>query len=50
MIKTLPKLFTKYKTDSGRIVDVLSIPRLIDLEIYLSMRVISVRANVLTLL
>ncbi|GAA5977007.1 hypothetical protein JCM11641_002225 [Rhodosporidiobolus odoratus] len=38
VIEALPKLFAKHQTLPGRMVDVLSIPRLINLDLYLDMR------------
>ncbi|KAK7021888.1 cohesin complex subunit [Paramarasmius palmivorus] len=38
LIKALPSLFIKYQTDENRIADVLVLPTLMNLEIYLEMR------------
>ncbi|KZO94707.1 hypothetical protein CALVIDRAFT_198341 [Calocera viscosa TUFC12733] len=38
LIPALPKLFAKYQTDAGRIADLLMIPRLLDLDLYVEMR------------
>ncbi|KAJ3862613.1 hypothetical protein EV359DRAFT_44818 [Lentinula novae-zelandiae] len=38
LIKALPRLFIKYQTDDIRIVDVLTLPTLMNLEVYLEMR------------
>ncbi|GAA6029512.1 hypothetical protein JCM8097_003715 [Rhodosporidiobolus ruineniae] len=38
VIDALPKLFAKHQTFPGRMVDVLAIPRLVNLELYLDMR------------
>ncbi|KZT59992.1 hypothetical protein CALCODRAFT_449346 [Calocera cornea HHB12733] len=38
LILALPKLFAKYQTDAGRIADLLMIPRLLDLDLYVEMR------------
>ncbi|KAJ4490347.1 hypothetical protein J3R30DRAFT_3693942 [Lentinula aciculospora] len=38
LIKALPRLFIKYQTDEIRIVDVLTLPTLMNLEVYLEMR------------
>lgn len=41
-MKGLPRLFIKYQTDEKRISDVLSIPPLMDLDLYLEMRMMNV--------
>lgn len=41
-MKGLPRLFVKYQTDERRISDVLSIPLLMSLELYLDMRMMTV--------
>ncbi|KAL4076765.1 hypothetical protein V8B97DRAFT_2084279 [Scleroderma yunnanense] len=41
LIKGLPQLFIKYQTDEKRISDVLSIPPLMDLNLYLEMRMMN---------
>ncbi|GAA5920161.1 hypothetical protein JCM6882_006360 [Rhodosporidiobolus microsporus] len=41
VIDALPKLFAKHQTFTGRMVDVLSIPRLVNLDLYLDMRLVS---------
>ncbi|KIK67211.1 hypothetical protein GYMLUDRAFT_93035 [Collybiopsis luxurians FD-317 M1] len=38
LIKALPRLFIKYQTDENRIIDVLTLPTLMNLEVYLEMR------------
>ncbi|KAJ3790131.1 hypothetical protein GGU10DRAFT_383650 [Lentinula aff. detonsa] len=38
LIQALPRLFIKYQTDEFRIVDVLTLPTLMNLEVYLEMR------------
>ncbi|KAJ3840935.1 hypothetical protein F5878DRAFT_43352 [Lentinula raphanica] len=38
LMKALPRLFIKYQTDEHRIVDVLTLPTLMNLEVYLEMR------------
>jgi cohesin complex subunit SA-1/2 len=43
LIKALPNMFVKYQTDENRIVQVLRIPQLMKVEIYLDMRMIAVR-------
>lgn len=42
LIKGLPRLFIKYQTDQNRIADVLIIPTLMNLDLYLEMRMITV--------
>ncbi|KXN89772.1 Cohesin subunit psc3 [Leucoagaricus sp. SymC.cos] len=41
LIKALPRLFIKYQTDQNRIANVLIIPTLMSLDLYLEMRMIS---------
>ncbi|KAI0058337.1 hypothetical protein BV25DRAFT_1283433 [Artomyces pyxidatus] len=41
LIKGLPRLFAKHQTDETRIVEVLSIPLLMNLDLYLEMRMIA---------
>ncbi|TDL19464.1 hypothetical protein BD410DRAFT_773910 [Rickenella mellea] len=41
LIKSLPSLFTKHQTDESRIADVLLIPEIMNLEMYLEMRMIT---------
>lgn len=41
MIPALPRLFAKYQTDAPRIADVLLIPQVMDLDMYLEVRAIS---------
>ncbi|KAG6868507.1 hypothetical protein C0993_001847 [Termitomyces sp. T159_Od127] len=41
LIKGLPRLFIKYQTDQNRITDVLIIPTLMNLDLYLEMRMIT---------
>ncbi len=43
-MKGLPRLFVKYQTDENRIKDVLILPTFMNLDLYLEMRAISVRA------
>ncbi|PSR72770.1 hypothetical protein PHLCEN_2v11369 [Hermanssonia centrifuga] len=45
LIKGLPRLFVKYQTDAGRMSDVLQLPQLMNLDMYLEMRVISAYAT-----
>ncbi|KAH7915934.1 hypothetical protein BJ138DRAFT_1076400 [Hygrophoropsis aurantiaca] len=45
LIKGLPRLFIKYQTDGGRISDVLLIPPLMNLDLYLEMRMINAYSN-----
>lgn len=42
LIKGLPRLFLKHQTDQNRIADVLLIPPLLNLDLYLEMRMITV--------
>ena len=42
-MKALPRLFVKHQTDQNRIFTVLLIPQMMDLEMYLEMRMITVR-------
>lgn len=42
LIKALPPLFVKYQTDAGRMSDVLQLPQLMSLDIYLDMRMMTV--------
>lgn len=42
VIDGLPRLFAKHQTVPARIVDILAIPRLIKLDLYLDMRMVSV--------
>ena len=42
LIKGLPRLFIKHQTDQNRISDVLLIPTLMNLDLYLEMRMIAV--------
>jgi cohesin complex subunit SA-1/2 len=42
LIKGLPGLFIKHQTDQNRIADVLLIPTLMNLDLYLEMRMITV--------
>ncbi|KAI6015155.1 hypothetical protein F5J12DRAFT_519559 [Pisolithus orientalis] len=44
LMKGLPRLFIKYQTDEKRISDVLSIPPLMNLDLYLEMRMINAYA------
>lgn len=43
LIKGLPRLFVKYQTDPGRMSDVLLLPQLMNLDMYLEMRMMTVR-------
>ena len=43
LIKGLPRLFIKHQTDQKRIADVLMLPTLMNLDLYLEMRMIAVR-------
>ena len=43
VINGLPRLFAKHQTDNNRIADVLIIPQLMNLDMYLEMRMIPVR-------
>ncbi|KAI6126831.1 hypothetical protein F5141DRAFT_1083660 [Pisolithus sp. B1] len=45
LMKGLPRLFIKYQTDEKRISDVLSIPPLMNLDLYLEMRMINAYAG-----
>jgi hypothetical protein len=42
LIKGLPRLFIKHQTDQNRISDILLIPTLMNLDLYLEMRMITV--------
>ena len=42
LIKALPALFVKYQTDAGRMSDVLQLPQMMSLDMYLDMRMITV--------
>lgn len=42
LIKGLPRLFIKYQTDANRIANVLLIPPLMNIELYLEMRMMTV--------
>lgn len=42
VIESLPRLFAKHQTIPARVVDILSIPRLISLDLYLDMRMLTV--------
>jgi hypothetical protein len=42
LIKSLPRLFSKHQTDEARIAVVLSIPLLMNLDLYLEMRMTAV--------
>jgi hypothetical protein len=42
LIKSLPRLFAKHQTDEARIAVVLSIPLLMNLDLYLEMRMTAV--------
>ena len=44
LIEELPRLFAKYQADQNRIVVVLQLPTLMNLDLYLEMRMISVRS------
>ncbi|KAF8558607.1 hypothetical protein OG21DRAFT_1504012 [Imleria badia] len=45
LIKGLPRLFIKYQTDEGRISEVLLIPPLMNLDLYLEMRMMNAYAS-----
>ncbi|KAL0579193.1 cohesin complex subunit [Marasmius crinis-equi] len=45
LIKALPPLFVKYQTDEHRIADVLTLPTLMNLEVYIEMRETSAYAS-----
>jgi cohesin complex subunit SA-1/2 len=45
LIKALPSLFVKHQGDQTRIVHVLLIPQMMNLEVYLQMRMIAVRIH-----
>lgn len=45
LIKGLPRLFAKHQTDSIRVADVLTIPQLMNVDLYLEMRMIPVRVS-----
>ncbi|KAG2361086.1 hypothetical protein BDR07DRAFT_1472291 [Suillus spraguei] len=45
LIKGLPRLFIKYQTDANRIANVLLIPPLMNVELYLEMRMMTAYAN-----
>ncbi|KAL0071305.1 cohesin complex subunit [Marasmius tenuissimus] len=45
LIKALPPLFVKYQTDEHRIADVLALPNLMNLEVYIEMRETSAYAS-----
>lgn len=45
LIKGLPRLFIKYQTDENRISEVLLIPPLMNLDLYLEMRMMNVRRH-----
>ena len=47
LIKGLPRLFVKYQTDAGRMSDVLLLPQLMSLDMYLEMRMMTVSPLVL---
>jgi cohesin complex subunit SA-1/2 len=42
LIKSLPRLFIKHRTDTKRIAEVLSLPMMMNLDLYLEMRMITV--------
>ncbi|KZT04963.1 uncharacterized protein LAESUDRAFT_702953 [Laetiporus sulphureus 93-53] len=45
LIKALPKLFVKHQTDENRMAEVLIIPQLMDLDLYLEMRMMTAYAS-----
>ncbi|KDQ56870.1 hypothetical protein JAAARDRAFT_36349 [Jaapia argillacea MUCL 33604] len=45
LIKALPRLFVKHQTDENRIADVLLLPQLMNLDMYLEMRMITAYAS-----
>lgn len=42
LIKALPKLFTKHQTDTSRMTELLKLPQLMRLDLYLEMRMMTV--------
>ena len=42
-MKALPKLFVKHQTDESGMADVLLIPQLMNMDLYLEMRMLTVR-------
>ena len=42
LIEAMPRMFVKYQTDPGRVSDVLQLPQLINLDMYLEMRLMTV--------
>jgi cohesin complex subunit SA-1/2 len=49
LINALPKLFAKNKTDEGRIADIVLIPQVMNLDLYLEMRMITVSRTLIYL-
>jgi len=45
LIEALPKLFNKNQANASRIIDILSLPRLISLELFLEGQQLSVRPS-----
>jgi len=45
LIKTLPQLFAKYQTDESRMIEIIQLPQLMKLELYLEMRMLNVSAT-----
>ncbi|KZT65182.1 hypothetical protein DAEQUDRAFT_716862 [Daedalea quercina L-15889] len=45
LMKALPKLFVKHQTDENRMADVLIIPQLMNMDLYLEMRMMTAYAN-----
>ena len=50
LIKALPRLFIKHQTDQVRIAEVLVLPTLLNLDLYLEMRMITVSTTYLDVL
>ncbi|CCM03065.1 uncharacterized protein FIBRA_05185 [Fibroporia radiculosa] len=46
LIKALPRLFVKHQTDDNRMADVLLLPQLMNLDLYLEMRMMTAYANI----
>ena len=45
-MESLPQLFSKHQTDATRIADVLLIPSIMDMSLYLEMRKLPVRTSI----
>jgi len=50
LIKALPKLIAKHQTDAPRLADILSIPLLMSLAMYLDLRMVTVSSTLAPLL